>query len=230
MRSDRRRGPAWGKLLAAALLIAALAAAWRYTPLSEYITAERVTGWARAMRGSSWAPVAVMLAYTPAAFVMFPRPLITLFTVIAFGPWLGFAYSMTGIIAAALATYYAGRVLRPGTVKRLAGDKLDDVTKALRRHGLLAMLAVRVVPAAPFVVEGIIAGAVRIKIWDYTFGTFLGMLPGVLATTVFGNEIAAALEDPSRINYWLVGAVVVAMIGLSWFVRRWFKNQGPGSI
>lgn len=225
MRSNRRRGPAWGKILAAAVVIAALAAAWRYTPLSEYITAERVTGWARAMRGSNWAPVAVMLAYTPAAFVMFPRPLITLFTVIAFGPWLGFAYSMTGIIAAALATYYAGRMLRPGAVKRIAGDKLDDVTKALRRHGLLAMLAVRVVPAAPFVVEGIIAGAVRIRVLDYTLGTFLGMLPGVLATTVFGNEIAAALEDPSRINYWLVGAVVLAMIGLTWFVRRWFSNQ-----
>jgi phospholipase D1/2 len=229
MPSDRRRGPAWGKILAAALVIAALAAAWRYTPLSEYITAQRVTGWARAMRGSHWAPIAVMLAYTPAAFVMFPRPLITLFTVIAFGPWLGFAYSMTGIIAAALATYYAGRVLPPGTVKRIAGDKLDDVTKALRRHGLLAMLAVRVVPAAPFVVEGVIAGAVRIKVWDYTLGTFIGMLPGVLATTVFGNEIAAALEDPSRINYWLVGAVVAAMVVLTWLVRRWFKSQSPAS-
>ena len=39
---------------------------------------------------------------------MFPRPLITLFAVIAFGPWLGFVYSMTGILLAALVTYYVG--------------------------------------------------------------------------------------------------------------------------
>lgn len=222
---SKGRRPAWGKILTAAAVFAALAAAWRFTPLSEFITAERVIAWARELRGVSWAPIAVMLAYTPAAFVMFPRPLLTLFTVIAFGPWLGFAYGMTGILLSALATYYAGRVLRPDTVKRLAGDKLDDVTKALRRHGLLAMLAVRIVPAAPFAVEGIIAGAVRIKVWDYALGTFLGMLPGVLATTVFGDQIATALEDPSRINWWLVGAVMAALVAMTWYVRRWFASQ-----
>ena len=221
-----RRRPAWGKILIAALVIAALAAAWRYTPLSEYITAERINGWARAMRQNTWAPLAVIFAYTPAAFVMFPRPVLTLLTVIAFGPWLGFAYGMAGIITAALATYYTGRLLPERTVQRLAGDRLDDVVKALRRHGLMAMLAVRIIPVAPFAVEGLIAGAVPIKVWDYTLGTFLGMLPGVLATSVFGSQISAALEDPASINWWIVAAVVVAMIALIWFVRRWFASQG----
>lgn len=220
-----RRGPAWGKILTAALVVAALAAAWRYTPLNEFITGERVIGWARAVREYRWAPLLVMMAYTPAAFVMFPRPLLTLLTVIAFGPWLGFAYSMSGIVLAALATYYAGRALRPETVKRLAGDKLDHVTKALRRHGLLAMFAVRIVPAAPFAVEGIVAGAVRIKVSDYALGTVMGMAPGVLATTVFGDQLATALEDPSKINYWLVGGVLIAFIVLTYFVRRWFQRQ-----
>ena len=220
-----RHRPAWGKILIAALVVAALAAAWRYTPLSQYITAELINGWARAMRQTTWAPLVVILAYTPAAFVMFPRPVLTLLTVIAFGPWLGFAYGMTGIIAAALATYYVGRLLPERTVQRLAGDKLDDVIKALRRHGLMAMLAVRIVPVAPFAVEGLIAGAVPLKLWDYTLGTFLGMLPGVLATTVFGSQISAALEDPSTINWWIVAAVITAMIALTWFVRRWFASQ-----
>lgn len=226
MDRTHHRRPAWGKILTAALVVAALAAGWRYTPLSELVTAERIVAWARAVRELKWAPVLVMLAYTPAAFVMFPRPLVTLFAVIAFGPWLGFAYSMTGIVAAALATYYAGRVLHPETVKRLAGDKLDNVTKALRRHGLLAMLAVRIVPAAPFAVEGIIAGAVRIKVLDYTLGTVIGMAPGVLTTSVFGGQIATALEDPSKINYWLVGGVLIAFVALTYWVRRWFQRQG----
>ena len=49
------------------------------------------------------------------------RPLLTLITVVAFGPWLGFAYSMLGIMIAALATYYTGRALPRDTVKRIAG-------------------------------------------------------------------------------------------------------------
>ncbi len=220
-----RRSPAWGKLLAIVVVVAAAAAAWRYTPLSEYITAQRVTGWARAIRGWSWAPLVVILLYTPAAFVMFPRPVLTLLTVIAFGPWLGFAYGMAGIILSALATYYAGRLLPDKTVQRLAGDKLDGVVKALKRHGLMAMLAVRIIPVAPFAVEGIIAGAVSIRVWEYTLGTFLGMLPGVLATSVFGGQLAAALEDPSTINWWIVAAVIAAMIALTWYVKRWFASQ-----
>jgi uncharacterized membrane protein YdjX (TVP38/TMEM64 family) len=224
-KEKRRRSPAWGKLLAIVVVIAALAAAWRYTPLSEYITAQRITGWARAIRGWSWAPLVVMFLYTPAAFVMFPRPVLTLLTVIAFGPWLGFAYGMTGIIGSALATYYVGRLLPEKTLQRLAGDKLDDVIKALRRRGLMAMLAVRIIPVAPFAVEGFIAGAVPIKLWDYTLGTFLGMLPGVLATSVFGGQLTAALEDPSTINWWIVGGVIAAMVALTWYVKRWFASQ-----
>jgi len=226
MRKEKgRRSPAWGKLLAIVVVVAALAAAWRYTPLSEYITAERITGWARAIRGWSWAPLVVMFLYTPAAFVMFPRPVLTLLTVIAFGPWLGFAYGMTGIIGSALATYYVGRLLPEKTLQRLAGDKLDDVIRALRRRGLMAMLAVRIIPVAPFAVEGFIAGAVPIKLWEYTLGTFLGMLPGVLATSVFGGQLTAALEDPSTINWWIVGGVILAMVALTWYVKRWFASQ-----
>jgi phospholipase D1/2 len=222
----RRRRPAWGMLISALAVCAALAAAWRYTPLSELITAERITGWARASREVKWAPIIVMLVYTPATFVMFPRPLLTLLTVIAFGPWLGFVYGMTGILVAAAATYYAGQLLPHKMVNRLAGDRLDEVGGALRRHGLLSVLALRILPAAPFAVEGMIAGAAHVKLWHYIAGTFLGMLPGVLTTTIFGDQMAAALEDVSKINYWLAGGAAVVFVVVIYFVRRWFTKQG----
>ncbi len=220
-----RLGPAWGKLAVAFIVLAALTAAWRYTPLSEYLTAERVIAWAQGVGNLWWAPIVVMLAYTPACFVMFPRPLITLFAVIAFGPVLGFVYSITGILAAALATYFAGRAMRPDAVRNIVGDKLNEMTEVLRRRGLLACFAMRIVPVAPFVVEGIAAGAVRIKVWQFSLGTVLGMLPGTLTTTIFGDQIQTALEDPSRINYWLIGGVVVFFAVLIMVVRRWFLKQ-----
>jgi uncharacterized membrane protein YdjX (TVP38/TMEM64 family) len=220
-----RRQPAGGKLVAAALACAALAAAWRYTPLSEFVTPERIIAWARAVRGTWWAPLVVVLIYTPAAFVMFPRPLLTLLTVIAFGPWLGFVYGMAGILLSALATYYAGRIMRRETVERLAGKYTEHAGKVLRKHGLAAMTAIRIVPAAPFVLEGILAGAMRVKLWHYMFGTLFGMTPGVLATSVFGDQITRALEDPASINWWLVAAVLAAFAVLTYAVRRWFASR-----
>ena len=101
------------------------------------------------------------------------------------------------------------------------------MTVVLRRRGLLACFAMRVVPAAPFAIEGIAAGAVRIKLWHYSLGTILGMTPGTLTTSVFGDQIQTALEDPSRINYWLIGGVIVFFAVLIMIVRRWFiKQQG----
>lgn len=71
-RMDRSR-PAWVKLAAVGAVFFALFLSWRYTPLANVITAERVMGWARAVGSVPWAPVAVIAFYTPAALVMFPR-------------------------------------------------------------------------------------------------------------------------------------------------------------
>jgi uncharacterized membrane protein YdjX (TVP38/TMEM64 family) len=221
----RSTAPAWGKLAAIALVACALTLVWRYTPLAHTITAERVIDAARSAGDLWWAPIVVIAAYSPAAFTMFPRPLITLFAVIAFGPWLGFAASIAGIVGAALSTYYAGRVLPRRTVRHLAGAKLDEMSHVLRRRGLLAVLAVRIIPVAPFAIEGMIAGAVGIKVWQYVLGTILGMTPGTLTTTVFGDQFATALEDPSRINYWLVAGVAALFVALIYVVRRWFSKE-----
>ena len=98
------RRPAWGKIAAALAIPLLLALAWKYTPLADLLTRENAVAWARAARENRWAPVAVVLAYTPAALLMFPRPFLTLLTIIAFGRWLGFAYSAAGIMLAAMAT------------------------------------------------------------------------------------------------------------------------------
>jgi uncharacterized membrane protein YdjX (TVP38/TMEM64 family) len=171
-----------------------------------------------------WAPLIVVAIYTPSAFLMFPRPLLTLLTVIAFGPWLGFVYGMAGILLSALATYYAGVLLPPRWVERAAGRNFKPVADSLRRHGVLAVTAVRLVPVAPFAVEGAIAGGLRINLWHYELGTFLGMLPGVLATTVFGDQLAAWLEDPEKISLWVIAGVVVFLAATALFARRVLKR------
>lgn len=213
--------PAWGRLALLALGFALLAAAWRFTPLGEIVTAEKVIGWAHAFGSQWWAPLVVMLAYTPACFVMFPRPLITLASVVAFSPWLGFAYALAGIVFSAIVTYYAGKRMRRDTVRRLAGPRLDKMVEVLKKHGLLALTLLRLVPMAPFAVEGIVAGAVGLKLWHLALGTAIGALPGTLATTVFGEQLESALSG-GRFNWWIVGGAALALILGLWYVRRWF--------
>jgi phospholipase D1/2 len=221
---QQKHGPAWGKLAAIAAVVLALTAAWRFTPLAGLITAENVIAWAKDFGSRPWAPIAIMLAFTPACFVMFPRPLITLAAVIAFGPWLGFAYSLAGIVFSAIVTYYAGKRMRRDTVRRLAGRHLDQMVEVLKRHGLLAMTLLRLVPLAPFFVEGVVAGAVGVKLWHLAVGTAIGLLPGTLTTTVFGGQIESALTG-GEINWWIVGGAA-ALLGIGIvLVKRWFSRM-----
>jgi phospholipase D1/2 len=217
--------PAWGKLAAIVLTIAALAALWRFTPLADVATAEAAIKWAKAFGEQPWAPFALMAAYTPACLVMFPRPLITLAAVIAFGPYLGFLYSLTGICASSAVTWYMGRHMRRDTVRRIAGPKLDRMIEVLKKHGLLAMTMLRLVPLAPFAVESIVAGAIRMKLWHVVVGTAIGLLPGTLTTTVFGDAIETAVSGSGHVNWWLVGGAVALLAGGAWAVKRWFTRM-----
>jgi uncharacterized membrane protein YdjX (TVP38/TMEM64 family) len=223
-RTDKSK-PAWGKLAIGAAVLVLLALAWRFTPLSELASRENALSWSRAARETPWAPVAVILAYTPAALFMLPRPFLTLLTIVAFGRWLGLAYSAAGILLAAMATYYAGRMMRRETVVRVAGEKFEEAGKVLRKHGVIAVFASNMVPIPPFAVQGVIAGAMRIPVWQYVAGSILGMAPGLLAATVFAGELRAALEDPSTISWWVLGAVAVAFGVFIWLVRRWFAKR-----
>jgi phospholipase D1/2 len=229
---DRGPGPgrfAWGKALIIALICVGLLASWRYTPLAALASPERILGWAEDFASRTWAPFAVLAAYTPASFTMFPRPLITLFAVVAFGPWLGVAYALAGILIAAVSNYFVGRLMNRSTVRRLSGEQLNRVSEVLRKRGLVAMTAVRLVPIAPFAVVGLVAGAIRVRLVHFVVGTLLGMLPGAVVTTVFGEQLQAALRDPSQINYWLIfGVVAIFAVGI-YTVRRWlFKTHLSG--
>jgi uncharacterized membrane protein YdjX (TVP38/TMEM64 family) len=109
-------------------------------------------------------------------------------------------------------------------VRRLAGPKIERMVGVLRKHGLLAMSLLRLVPLAPFFVVGLVAGAVRLKLWHLAAGTAIGMLPGTLAATIFGDQLEHALSG-GRINWWIVGACAALLAGSAYLVKRWFARM-----
>jgi uncharacterized membrane protein YdjX (TVP38/TMEM64 family) len=212
-------------IVGTALLVAVgLALAWRYTPLAGIVTPAATIAFAQSLSVYWWAPLALILTYTPATLVMFPRWLITLAAVAIFGPWPAFAYAEAGVLLAALANYVAGTLVRIDTVRRMAGPRLNRVKRLLRRRGIVAVTIVRLVPVAPFIVVNVVMGALRIPLHHYLVGTLLGMLPGMLATTVLGDQLTDALSAPTPANLWMAGAAVLAIATIAFAGQRWLRH------
>jgi len=217
------KAPAAAKPLAIVGVIAAIASLallWRYTPLADVVTSENVIATAQRLAQHWWAPLLMIVFYTPASVVMFPRPLITMAIVVTFGPWEGLVYAMSGVLLAAIAGYVLGRQVNRERVRRIAGPRLNRISTVLQRRGILAVALVRFVPVAPYQVVNVVMGAMRVKPRDFVIGTFLGMLPGALAATVLSDQVAVALRDPAHINGWLIAAAVCGFAALAWFGHR----------
>lgn len=228
--TPRSARPAWVLPVAALLLAGVLTALWHLTPLARWANAEHIIGWARDFSLIQGAPILIMLAYTPASIIMFPRPLLTLLAVAAFGAWHGFAYAFIGILIAAVATYALGTRLDRQGVRRIARGRLNRLSQVMRRRGLLAMTAVRLVPMAPFAVVNMVAGAIRIRPWHFIVGTGIGILPGTLVATIFGDQLFAGLRDPRSIDPLSVLAIFALgglLAGATWLVRRWLFADTP---
>lgn len=225
-RTNGKRVASGPVVIGVAILVAvALALGWRYTPLADVVTPKSTIAFAESLADYWWAPLALILSYTPATLVMFPRWLITLAAVAIFGPWPAFAYAQVGVLIAAMFGYVVGRLVGIRTVRRMAGPRLNRLRRLLRRRGLIAVTLVRLVPVAPFIVVNVVMGAMRIRLRHYLIGTVLGMLPGMLATTVLGEQLTEAISEPTRANLWIAAAAVLAIATIAFAGQQWLRHH-----
>jgi phospholipase D1/2 len=201
--------------------VAALAAAWRWTPLGAWIDLEALQASAAWIQQQPLAPLLVAAAYVLGGLVALPITLMIIATVVVFGPWTGFLYALAGSWLNAMAVFSLGRWMGRDLVRRLAGSLLNRLSRKLSTSGLLAVITVRIVPVAPFSVVNLIAGVSEIRWRDFALGTLFGMLPGVLAIVVLADRIAESLRHPDLTHITLLMAVI-ALVGLALVaLRRW---------
>jgi len=86
---------------------------------------------------------------------------------------------------------------------------------------LWAIVLIRIVPLAPFVVVNLAAGAIRVPLKHYVLGTFLGLAPGTVMISLFTDRLAQAWQAPSASTLgWL--ALTVALLVVSGVaLKRW---------
>ncbi len=211
-------------ILLAALL--ALAAVWRWTPLSGWADPDTLMALGTQLKDNGMAPALVLSAYVLGSLIMFPVTVLIVATAITFGPASGFLYSLTGCVLAAMTTYGLGKALGRETVSRLAGSRVNRLSRKLGRHGVVAVVTVRIIPIAPFTIINMFAGASHIRFRDFLLGTVLGMTPGIAAVTLFGHQLVAAIREPGWKSFAILGLILVLMVSAVFLVKaKWFSRS-----
>ena len=215
---------AWVSALVLAL--GGLAAAWRWGPLHEWLDVDTVAAAVAALDGEPSTPLWVLGVYVLASLSAMPITLLIVVTALVFGPVAGIGYALAGSLLGGGITFAIGRVLGRDTVRRLAGARLNELSRRLGNGGVLAVVVLRLFPVAPFTLVNLVAGATHLRARHFLLGTALGMAPGILAVTVFSDRLAVALWNPSPGALALLAAAAALIAAGAFVIYRWLARGG----
>lgn len=172
-----------------------------------------------------WGVVVFVLVTTLAIVFFVPATPLNIAAGLLFGPVMGLVWSMVGLMAGALISFFTARWLGKDAAMRWLGQKHDRLAyyeQKIEDNAFWAVIFFRVVPIFPFFIPNYVFGLTRMSWKIYFAGTLVGILPSVIVFTYFGGSIISA--DPFHLATAIVGvsAFILVMRQLS---LRFGKTQ-----
>ena len=170
------------KALLLAVIIFAALGVFRFTPVRDFLTVERLSRFLDA--AGIWAPIVYILVYTAGVCLFIPGTLLTTLGAALFGPYWGFIYVWVGAMAGASAAFLIGRTLGREFASSLIGDRLKKYDEAIEKNGFATVLYLRLL-YFPFTPMNFGMGLTQVRFRDYFVGTGLGIIVGTFIFTFF---------------------------------------------
>ncbi|HSQ04560.1 MAG TPA: VTT domain-containing protein [Burkholderiales bacterium] len=214
---DVRRYAALG---AALLCFVALAAAWHFGPLAQWMNSSTLAVAGERIETLPLAPVVIIAVYLVAGFLVVPINILIAATILVFGPLHGMFYAYCGVLLSTALTYAAARRLGVLLPASFNARRVEPLRAYIAQRGWPAVFIVRVLPVAPFTVINTLAGASRIPLRPFLIGTALGMAPGIAGLAFFADRVIEAIAHPSPLGVATVAGLVLIVCALVVLARR----------
>jgi phospholipase D1/2 len=207
----------------------ALAAAWRWTPIAEWIHPTRIAAWLDGVSTTEGTVALVLALFAGGSLVGIPVTVLVVAVSLVFDGWRAVLFAWLGTMTGALLTYAVGSLLGRELVRRIFGKRINRLSRRLAEHGLLSVITLRIVPVAPFSVVNMVMGASHIRLRHYVMGTMIGTIPGILAITVFVDRLLAAMVEVTALNWLGAAGIGLALAAGLWLLRRYLRRRMPRS-
>jgi uncharacterized membrane protein YdjX (TVP38/TMEM64 family) len=182
------------------------------------------------IRESEWSPLILIAFFVAASLVGFPINVLLLAAAVVFNPWLAFLYGYLGSHLGAVCGFGLGRAFGGELLERFAPEARQTLSERLRgKQGIASVAILRVLPVAPFLFVNVAAGASRLPLSTFNWGTLIGMAPGMFLVIFLTDRARSFIEAPT----WGNGAVfiicVVAVVLGIVQLNRVLQGGGRGS-
>ena len=173
------------------------------------------------------APAIFILLYFIRTFFLFPASVLSVASGLAFGPFWGTVYTISGATISASTAFILSKLYGRDIMDKICkscGSAVDGMDKQIGDKGFLLVFFLRIVPIFPYDGINFAAGFSKIKFWPYFFATFIGMIPGSFAYNYLGGSLLN-IRDPK-----ILLAIALILISIStptiYKAVKGIKNNG----
>ena len=216
----------WIAVLAILGLLLVLPLLWYALGLQDHLNVDVIVEYISRFENSPMAFWWIIGLYALCAIVFFPVVVLSTAVIIVFTGVKGFLYCVIGSMVSSVVGYFIGRAVGRDRLERRF-PAIRKLYKKIHASGILGVTVVRTIPMAPYAVINVIFGVIKVPLWTYLAGTFLGMLPGKVMLAIFGTSLRDFLENPSMVKIAQAGAFLVVwlcvIVVCHFYARRWRK-------
>jgi len=207
-----------GQALVALLIVAGIAAAWRWRGTLDPLALATI------LRTHPAAPLVFLGLHVIASLTFVPRSLLGFAAGIVFGVWWGLLWAALGSVIGAIAGFLISRYVHAGLFERARWTRFTALLERAERGGWRKVTLIRLVPVIPHSLANYAMGLTRIRLTDYAFGSLLGQLPLTIATV----EAGAAGERAMRgAGGWLWPTVIgLGALALTVLIPAVLRRRG----
>lgn len=205
--------------------IASLSALWPHTPLPAWLNVASLVQALHKAATLGTAPLITVIAFIIGGAAFFPVTLLIVATAVVFPSPQSLLYAFAGCLASTSVNYATGRLLPKRYIERLGGRRWRSLRRRLKNRGLMTMIAMGLVPVAPFTLVTVGAGSLRVRYRNVLIGAGIGVAPGIIIINLFTGTLTRALVKPAPAQITLLAALAAVIVFIILRIRRWLARH-----
>ena len=139
-----------------------------------------------------------------------------------FGKWLGLLLAVSSLSIGATVLYIFGNYFFKDLIKEKFLNKFKNLENKFRKNEFTFFLIYRFIGGIPFQIQNLLPALFNIKIKNYFFGSFLGLMPQALVVVSLGSGISEIIKNndsiPTIKELLLSSEIYLPIIGFAFLI------------